>query len=213
MKNNNNLHVSSAYGFSFFLALPAISLLLMMLFDSRIDFDPSVVYLFLPSFIYLLYAHFFIRNYYKRKLEKRIMALEKINISVDEMVSKNVENKNFNFLGLGANVGEYFFIIYNKEYDKNFKISSVRHKPDYADIYIPEWEGKKMSIYIDPKELEDSEDTLRVFRFSLGTYNLEDNYAYSISEDIARKGLFEGLFLLYPMLFVCVYLFIVGIEL
>lgn len=213
MKNNNNLHVSTAYGFSFFLALPAIALLLMMLFDSRIDFDPSVVYLFLPSFMYLLYAHFFIRNYYKRKLEKRIMALEKINITVDEMVSKNVENKNFNFLGLGANVGEYFFTVYNKEYDKNFKISSVRHKPDYADIYIPEWEGKKMSIYIDPKELEDSEDTLRVFRFSLGTYNLEDNYAYSISEDIAKKGLFEGLFLLSPMLFVCVYFFIEGIEL
>jgi len=211
-KLNANLHISTAYGASLILVLPILVVLLGMSFDSRMDFNPSTFYLLIPSFIYFLYAHFIVRNYYEGKVNKRIASLQKITIRVDEMISREVECSNFNYLGLGANVNEYFFTIYNKKYDKYFRISSVNDRPSYADMYIPEWEGEEMTIYVDIEDLKGSKSTVRIFRFILGVYNLEDKYAYSISEDIAKKGFFESILLVYPFLFLCMYVLIVGIE-
>ena len=192
-----------------------------MLFDSRVKLNPGILYFFIPSFVYFLYAHYIIRNYYKKKLNKRITSLNKRIITIDEMVSTQVEMTNFNYLGMGANVSEYFFTIYNKKLNKYFRISSVGETPDYTDIYIPEWEGQDITIYIDPKELQNpkkgkrekkDKNTLWVFRFEKGKYNLEDSYRYSISEDIARKGLIEGYLLLFPFLFLCIYIMIMYIP-
>ncbi len=216
-KRKTNLYVRTGYGLSFFLALPILVILLGMLFDSRAVFKPKILYSFIPSLVYFLYIHIVIRNFYKKKLKKRIDSLTKRTIIIDEMVSDKVEITNFNYLGLGANVSEYFFTIYNKSQDKYFRISSVANKPNYVDVFIPDWKGKEITIYIDPEELQNqkkgriakkNKNTLWIFRFSFGKFNLEDNYKYSISENIARKGLFEGYLLLFGFLFVCVYVMI-----
>jgi len=216
-KSNTNLYVRTGYGLSFFLALPILVVLLGMLFDSRAIFKPKILYSFIPSVVYFLYIHFVIRNIYKKKLEKRIVSLKKKIITIDEMVNDKVEITNFNYLGLGANVSEYYFTIYNKIHDKYFRISSIANKPKYTDIFIPDWKGKEITIYIAPQELQNTKkgriakknkNTLWVFRFSFEKYNLEDNYKYSISEDIARKGLLEGYLLLFGFLMLCVYVMI-----
>jgi UDP-N-acetylmuramyl pentapeptide phosphotransferase/UDP-N-acetylglucosamine-1-phosphate transferase len=204
MKNNFNVHVRVAYTISLIMVLPILVPVTIGFFDIRFSFNPDMLFSGLPAVLYLIYVHFIVRTYYQRKLDKRILALEKIIITIDEAISTNIEKAKFNYLGLGSNIDEYFFTIYNRKYNKYFRISSVGNRPDYDDVYIPYWEGKEIIIYVDPKELDNAKDTIFIFRFIFRQYNFEDNYKYSISEDIAKKGFFKSLLLLYPFAYICI---------
>ncbi len=232
MKKNisNNRTVRFGYGLTFILLLPYLVALLGFIFSER-SFDFSIHFfpILLPALIYYLYVRFVVKRYYAKRVKSIITSLEKKVIVVDEILSSKVDRVGF-ILGKNG-VCEYYFDIYNKEHNKYIRISSVDSEPSYHDTFIPNWKGNRIAIFVNSEDWNDckkgvkpvkgkqksylaspppdfvaDKNTLRVFKFNMGDYNLDDNYEYSINENIIRK---ENIFIAFlwtiPFLILCGY--------
>ncbi len=232
MKTNksNNRTVSFGYGLVFLLSLPYLVGSLGFLFSERnFVFSTRSFPTLLPVLSYYLYTRFVVKRYYAKKTKNIITSLEKKVIVIDEMLSYQVDKSDF-IIGKNG-VCEYYFIIYNKKNNKYIRISSVDRKPSYHDTFIPNWKGNRITIFVNPNDWNDSKkgikpvkgkqksylaspppdfvankNTLRVFKFNMGNYNLDDSYEYSINENIIRK---ENIFIIFlwttPFLILCGY--------
>ena len=226
MNKSNNKTVRFGYSLVFLLLLPIV---IPLLFGLDLSIFKAGYPFFLAAFIYYIYIRFFVKNYYAKKTRDIITSFEKKIIVIDEMLSYRVDS--FDFQKEKYSDLEYYFIIYNKEYNKYIRISSVGREPLYYEEFIQDWKGKRITIYINPKDWNDpkkgikpkigkqksyliqpppdfiaDKNTLRVFKFNMGNYNLDHNYEYSINEDIVRK---ENIFMVFlwtiPFLITCGY--------
>ncbi|GAA3518768.1 hypothetical protein GCM10022393_36100 [Aquimarina addita] len=221
MKGYSKLNVFTKVGFTFalILLLPNLTIIIGSVFTKDLDIKPEFFLGLIPGIIYIFYVLLFVRNYYKRKVAKRIKSLKEFKLTIDEMISDTVKFALFNTLGgAGTKITEYYFIFYNKEYDKFIRVSSVNMVPDYMDVRLKSWEHLPITIFIDPKELNNpkkgrskkkvDKHTLRTFRFYKDNYNLDTIYEYSISEDIARRNYLSGIFILLFFMIICMYVLI-----
>ncbi|MBO0593531.1 hypothetical protein I2486_19200 [Cellulophaga sp. E16_2] len=213
-----NSVVAWGFGLALLLALPVLVPVILSLFSNDSMFKKGVLVYILPGLIYFLYVLLVVRNYYSAQVAKKLKILEEYTLVIDEMVSETMKTSVFHSLfSPKSGLQEYYFIFYTKEYDKYIHVSSIAIVPNYAAVSLKSWEHLPIKIYIDPKELNDpkkgkskkkiDKNTLRTFRFFKGSYNLEANYRYSLSEVIAKRKYFMSVLIVVPFFILCMYLF------
>ncbi|GAA3518732.1 hypothetical protein GCM10022393_36050 [Aquimarina addita] len=220
MKKYSKFNATTRGGFviSLFFTIPGFFFILLAVFSDDIQFKLEVFMLFLPSIVYILYVFLINKFFYEAQVSKKLKLLEKYELIVDEMISDTVKIGRLSTFGsTTSTIEEYYFIFYNKEYDKFIRVSLLGVAPKYKDVILKSWENLPITIFIDPKELNNPKKgkskkkvdrhTLRTFRFYRGSYHLENNYEYSISEYFDSKNIFLGILFMYSFMIVCVYLF------
>ncbi|GAA3518754.1 hypothetical protein GCM10022393_36080 [Aquimarina addita] len=136
--------------------LPAIIVILGMLFSETMEYDHEIFLFLLPGALYLLFVLLFVQYYFNSKVSNRVKSLVEYTLTIDEMVSKKVQKAFFNSLGVSSKLTEYYFLFYNKEYDKYIRVSTVAMQPSYNEVILKSWEHTTIRVFLDPKDINNS---------------------------------------------------------